>query len=150
MKVSASSWHWRLYRRVYEVGVDPDGHAMVLTWDNRRRRLTLCRYFWRVVGLLVLGLVLATAAAAGVVALAVLTLDVIHHPWDGLIVLGVLGAVALWVSCILGAGMVVDRRARRQHDRRMRATERRENVLAAYLRARKKKWCPFIEVDGDG
>lgn len=128
MKISRSSWHYRLYRFTRNVERGP---GYLLPWKAGRIDYalpsSLCPYAWAtvlgLVGVAVLALALAVAA-----------------PFYGLYLLGLR----------LGYQLArIPRRAapaKKQERPSRELKERRPSLAAAFVRARKERVCPMIEL----
>lgn len=151
MKVSANSWHMKLCNKVEDGDYEPTN---------------LCEHFWTVVLYLVLagavsGLTLVLIGSAGLlIFLLGLLIWNLMHDWSILItilkVVGVVvGGTVLGLSVFGAVGYVVSRATSRL-ERRERAPkepkpkkekkERNPNILWAYIKALKGRYCPLIEV----
>lgn len=131
MKVSRSSWHYRLWRFGRE--------------NSRSEPRDLCRYFWHLALVKVLlPLAVAALAMAGIVGIFV---TIWRHPIDAAIVVG--GILGLLVF-VIAVGYLAYRREVREEDRRASgAPPKKPSLTRQYLAARKRKLCPLIEVSDD-
>lgn len=123
MKISKKSWHYKVH------------HFWTDTfWDDPNT--TLCYYFWTVVGGLFKGLFIVGAASIIVFGLGFFLYLLGKVTWLHPLVMGEVFGV------VLGAFLLF-RLARYARDARPIA--RSDNLVVAYLRARKQRFCPLIE-----
>ena len=157
MKVNKSSWHYKLMDYFNFDIIDDLRYG-----DN----VTLCRYFWNVIGSLLVAL-LVTFVAVGVAGIASLLLMVcIIAPisylsqsyfgfgWD---FASEMGVTMIWITWVLvPLGMGVDAVAKKQMKifpswMKIKllppAASSKPNILVEYVKAKKNKFCPLIELD---
>lgn len=130
MIISSRSWHYRLWKFGRES-----------QWAEPR---DLCRYFWHIflIKLLAPGLVVALAIAG----LVALILVIWNNPVATVVVLMFL---ALAIALIVGIILLIRWRIRENRKRPPKPEPEEEpepSVLFEFLKARKQKLCPLIEV----
>ena len=132
MRVSRKSWHFRLY--ITLISFWTEGPDIVRGARSSHRPKNLCRYFWTIVAMF-----LSTPLWALLALLFAIVLYCVLIP-----------IVWLWED-VLGPG-----RMRRQEKRkakraalraqRMNMPPKEPGIVISYLKARKQKACPIIEV----
>lgn len=133
MKVKTTSWHYRLWR----FGREAD-------WKEPR---DLCRYFWHI--FIVKVLLPAAAATLVLMGIGFLAYIIWSNPITTVVVLGF---VVLGVVLLIGLGFLIKKmvdRNKRLKEERLHLPPEPEpdpSVLFEYLKARKQKLCPLIEV----
>jgi choline-glycine betaine transporter len=137
--VSRKSWHYRLYNFTQNILHMP---GLVFRWADEtsiffiRKRYTptdLCRYFWSIVlGLLVAPIILLVNITMGLLLLACC------------IIIAPLALIFLLV--VFSVEWLNDRRIARKRDKRDSNRDEKFNPITEYIRARKAKVCPLIEV----
>ena len=156
MKVNKSSWHYKLM----------DYFNFKIIRDlSYGENVTLCRYFWNVVGSLLL-LLVATAAVIGgtgfllcvafilLSPLSYLTQAYFGFGWDAMSKMGVAGIWFMWVLLPLLIGLVEAFKGNMKvFPSWMKikltppAASSKPNILVEYVKAKKNKFCPLIELD---
>jgi len=139
MNISRRSWHYRLYRVLYNVGrgpkylspfakgrVDPDLPS------------SLCPYAWSIL----LALVGATVLAVVFVALAPVAGVLYAGYWLGSVLVV---PASVWVVHGI-VRYVNDPEAKESRHRDRKPREPRPSLVANYLRARKQKVCPPVRL----
>jgi hypothetical protein len=159
MKVNKSSWHYRLMNYFnFKITDDLDYN----------RNVTLCRYFWNVVGSLIslLGGVLVGIAVAGIMCLALfafliapisyLTQSYFGFGWDFATDLGFIMIWIIWVIVPFFMGLEATIKGNMKvFPNWMKikppepAPDNKPNLLVEYVKAKKSKFCPLIELDED-
>lgn len=132
MKVNRNSWHYRLWRWGRD---DRYSH-------KRSEPRDLCRYFWHIaIVKMLLPLIGASLIVAGIVAIVI---KAANDPLTvGLVILAILGGLAV----AFGLAEFFDRRADLRQRREWDPSLRKEpGIVRQYLRARKRRICPLIEV----
>ena len=156
MKVNKSSWHYKLMK-YFKFDIISD-----LRYGSN---VTLCRYFWNAVGSI---LMLFGAIALGIATVAIglcillvllspisyLTQSYFGFGWDFATELGVIMIWMFWVATPLVAGFTA------VFDGQMKvfpswmkikllppAASSKPNILVEYVKAKKNKFCPLIELD---
>lgn len=137
MKVSTTSWHYRLWRFGRE--------------NPRSRPRDLCRYFWHI--MLVKILIPTTVAGFALTGIVLLGLAIWNAPVTAAIVIA---SILLAIAAIVGLVVFVRRAVKRDGER---VAERRRRIFLGleeevkepglfwqWLIARKRKVCPLIEV----
>lgn len=142
LQVHSGSWHYWIWR---------------LGRSNHSRPRNLCKYFWHIVLKVVAFLIVVGLALTGVGSLLWL---IITHPTEffgmtALVAIGI-GVVigALWLGGILYERHLVKKELRKLAFQKKLAEgwtpppkkKRKPSVVMAFLRARKAKYCPLIEV----
>jgi hypothetical protein len=159
MKVNKSSWHYRLMD-YFNFKIINDLYSGT--------NVTLCRYFWNVVGSLItlLGGVLVGIAVAGVMCLTLfafviapisyLTQSYFGFGWDIATQLGFIMIWICWVIIPLCMGLEAAIRGNMKvFPNWMKiklsepAPETKPNLLVEYVKAKKSKFCPLIELEKD-
>lgn len=146
LQVRSNSWHywvWSLGRR------------------SSSRPKNLCRYFWHCAFKIIGALIIAGLALSGIVGLLYL---IASFPiWFGIGMVGLGVAAVLFIGLGYLVGIWIDHRLateKQRHDRKRQRqiakNERRQakqnkppsafGLIWAFIRAKKKKYCPLIEV----
>jgi len=135
LRVRKNSWHYWLWR----LGRDEDS-----------RPRNLCKYFWHIALLKVLlPAILASFVLLGVTALGWL---IWGHPVEfGIGVLLLVGLVAAAIGLVKLTGSYVEHRRDLALTRPAKPSKPKKepNIVFAFLKARKRKMCPLIEVVED-
>ena len=133
LKVGRNSWHYRIW-------------SMGRSYSTRPKNL--CRYFWHIVFKVVLALVAVGLALVGIGALVFL---MVTKPIDFLYGLGtLLLCIGIVFALIFGIHKGADY-ADERHKRILKGeiTPKEPGMIRTFLKARKKKYCPLIEVVDD-
>lgn len=143
LRINRNSWHYRLW----SVG-RPSNH----------KPRNLCRYFWYCVFVSVLGLVISGLAFGGLVGLIYL---IATNPTEFAIGTGMLILiVGVAAGSVWMIQKMIARKREREEERRRRIREGLEpppvpkppkepSVLLAFLKAKKERYCPLIQVVDD-
>ena len=133
LKIKKSSWHYRLWAFTHE-------------HPERVKPTNLCRYFWRIFFTITLPAALIVAALIGIGALLWV---MFQNPVPTLIVLG---SIALFLGFIFFAAWQERHRKRKRAARALIEPDpepKDPNPFTEFLKARKQKVCPLIEVVDD-
>ena len=156
MKVNRSSWRYKLMK-YFKFDIISDLHC--------GSKVTLCRYFWNVLGglLHLLGAV-ALSIATVVIGLCILvtllspisylTQSYFGFGWDFATELGVIMIWMFWVAMpLVGGFTAVFEGQMKVFPSWMKikllppAASSKPNILVEYVKAKKNKFCPLIELD---
>ena len=134
MIVSSNSWHMKACRKVWGAGYKPEN---------------LCKHFWVTTATLSLWLVLASIAS-GIIGGIGVGLYFLVRAWtmDWTIAAGIILGVLAVAILVIGVGNWLDpkmKEYRRTHPPRVREPKE-PNILIQWVRAKKGKYCPMIEV----
>lgn len=159
MKVNKSSWHYRLMN-YFNFDIISD-----LRYGGK---VTLCKYFWNVIGSIITLLGAILLSIAGIFVASILLLSVVIAPisyltqayfgfgWDFASELGVGLIWILWVVIPLGIGVQsVAQKQMKVFPAWMKISlpetvpNTKPNILVEYVKAKKNKFCPIIEVSDD-
>ncbi|ALA12129.1 membrane protein [Pseudomonas phage vB_PaeM_MAG1] len=135
MKIDKNSWHMRLHR-TFET---PVYSAISSGWQI----VTLCSYFWQTV-LLVVWLAATVVSLAAVVGSVLYAL--VLGPLTGYVLgstLAVMGFVWIGIITIFYGVWVFYRLSRLMSSK----STSKDGILVAYLKAKKAKFCPVVEVE---
>lgn len=135
MKINKNSWHMKLHR-TFESPVYID---ITSGW----RTVTLCSYFWQTVFLVVW--LSSTAVAFAAVAGSVLYALVLG-PLTGYVLgstLAVMGFVWIGIITVFYGAWVFYRLSRLMSSK----STSKDGIMVAYLKAKKAKFCPVVEVE---
>lgn len=157
MKVNKNSWHYKLMK-YFKFDIIDD-----LKYGEN---VTLCRYFWNTIGsiLTLLGAIMVGISSAGIASLVLLafviapisylTQSYLGFGWDMATELGVVMIWIVWVMIPLGVGLEATIRGNmRVFPSWMKfkifppAASSKPNILVEYIKAKKSKFCPLIELD---
>lgn len=140
LKVHRDSWHYRIWS---------------LGRPSRHTPRNLCRYFWYIALLVLIGLTITALAIAGIVGLVYV---VFTSPFESLIAVLMGAAIIVGIILLVGiGGYLVERHEKKKEDERIREDRVRmgleepqppkePGLIRSWLRAKKKKYCPLIEV----
>ncbi|QAX98093.1 hypothetical protein [Pseudomonas phage PaGz-1] len=135
MKINKNSWHMRLHRALET--------PVYLNITSGWKITTLCSYFWQTV-LLVVWLAATVVSLAAVVGSVLYSL--ILGPLTGYVLgstLAVMGFVWIGIIAIFYGVWVFYRLARLMSSE----STSKDGILVAYLKAKKSKFCPIVEVE---
>ncbi|AZF89735.1 hypothetical protein QE332_gp124 [Pseudomonas phage vB_PaeM_LCK69] len=134
MKIDKNSWHMRLHR-TFET---PVYSAISSGWQI----VTLCSYFWQTVFLVVwLALtVVALAAVAGSVLYSLALGPLTGYVLGG--TLAVMGFVWIGIIAVFYGVWVFYRFSRFMSSK----SSSKDGILVSYLKAKKAKFCPIVEL----
>lgn len=157
MKVNKNSWHYKLMN-YFNFDIIDD-----LRYGSN---VTLCRYFWNAVGSIIallgavaLGLMVAALASLVLLAFVIapisyLTQSYFGFGWDFATELGVVMIWVVWVILPLGHGLEQTIKGKMKvWPSWMKikllppAASSRPNILVEYVKAKKNKFCPLVELD---
>ena len=157
MKVNKNSWHYKLMN-YFNFDIIDD-----LRYGNN---VTLCRYFWNAVGSVIALLgaitvgICATALASLVLMVFViapisyLTQSYLGFGWDMATELGALMIWICWVAIPFSMGLESTVKGRMKVFPNWmkiklpeQAPDTKPNILVEYVKAKKSKFCPLIELD---
>lgn len=135
LKVKKNSWHYWLWR---------------LGRDEGSRPKNLCKYFWHIaiVKVLLPG-ILASFVLLGVVTLGWLIWG--HPAAFGIGAMLLIGTVAVVIGLVKLGGSYVEHRHELAMTRPPKPVKppKKPNIVFAFIKARKQKMCPLIEVVDD-
>lgn len=157
MKVNKNSWHYKLmdywdYKIIYRLNLDYN--------------VTLCQYFWTVVGAILQSVGFAAMIVVAIAVFVSLAFAIIIAPINYLLTayFGVpelyegLGAVTIflfWVVIPLVGGIEEYHRGNikgipdwmRSTSKEVVKKEKKPNLAWEYIKAKKRKVCPFIQLE---
>lgn len=157
MKVNKNSWHYKLMN-YFNFDIIDD-----LEYGSN---VTLCRYFWNTVGsiIVLLGAILVGICVAGLLSLVLLafviapisylTQSYFGFGWDFATELGALMIWIVWVGVPLCMGLEATVKGKIKvfpNWMKVKLPEpvpnTKPNILVEYVKAKKNKFCPLIELD---
>ena len=125
MKIRSGSWHYRLWK-----------------WgrDNPNSQpVDLCRYFWHI--MLVKIMLPMTSLVIVLSLLGFLIFLVVTHLFQASVILATVAGIAL----LFGGSIYLDKRSKDKKEGRP-VVVKEPGIVRQYLKARKAKVCPLIEV----
>lgn len=132
MDINVNSWHFRVYRYVF------DYSAMKVRHGDKR--LSLCRYFWALAFVFFMSAVIIAAITIALGSVVISIWD--STGWWTIIIVPVLAAVAVAVPFILNFAI------ERHHDKKrlpdVYAKSEPQSLLGSYVKAKKQKVCPIL------
>lgn len=136
MIIRKNSWHFKVV----------DFYDNVYTWQIERKGTTLCDYFWKVVeslmAIIISGLTLAALITSFVFILVITPVLVLFVGTTSSAILGVVPVSGFLWACII-AGCIA---AFVQQNSSPSVKKKEPGLIMSYIRAKKQKFCPRVEV----
>lgn len=152
LQVRANSWHYW----VWSLGRSRSSTSGIPYAQPKN----LCLYFWHCALKIGLALFIAGLALTGAAAIVYLIASFPVIIGKGIVLIAIAAVVFIALGYLVGAG--VDRRKATKHERMIRHMDEKEarrkrkeakqpSLLWAFIKAKKQKYCPMIQVvDKDG
>ena len=149
-QIKTSSWHWMYANRFKKI-------------RNYRNSISICAYFWRVFFSVLLSAILIIVTPSTLVATIYHITSLIQFGQYGLIlpsesliafILFLVGTIVFtlgWMaiaffSFVFGISAILTGIEYLYNKRKLKSSD---NILTAYISAKKNKWCPMLEIKRD-